>query len=187
MLGCPACRRGDGVAELSTVQLVILIASLAAVGILTAAFLYLAIRRQQSQNIVAPAPAAPVQVDTIVQDTAIQAMSARLASVEGRIGSIAATMEGVAVLTQRVAAIETNMPAVQEAYEKYADQIGRADKRDTERQRRWNKSAGDQSAGDAAAALTGAAGAAGGTPSPTQPAAPPNSQARPGILGGGRG
>lgn len=186
MLGLPACRRGDWIAELTTVQLIIFTSSLAAVGILTAVFLYLGIRRQQSRHIDTPAPVAPSTVDTIVTDSAIQAMSARLAGVEGQIATMAASLQGVAVLQQRVASIETNMPAVQEAYEKYADQIGRADKRDTERQRRYDKTSG-QSAGEAAAALTGAAGAAGGTPSPTQPAAPTNSMPRPGILGGGRG
>lgn len=149
-------------------------------------FLWHLARRQQSQVIDTVPAADRPPVDSLIQDQAIQALSARLASVEGRIGVIAATLESVAVLNGRVAAIETNMPAVQEAYEKYADQISRADKRDTERARRNMKDQG-MSAGEAAAALTGGAGA-GGTP-PTQPAPPQNNKTpRPGVIGrGGRG
>jgi len=168
-----------------TPELVTIVSALTLIIIVMGVFLWRAAGRQQSQPIDTPLPVRAEPLDTIVQDTAIQAMSARLASVEGRIGTIAATMEGIAVLQQRVAAIEVNMPAVQDAYEKYADQISRADKRNTERQRRTEKLQG-QSAGDAAAALTGAA-VDGGNLQPTQAVAPTNQvQKRPGILGGAK-
>jgi len=141
-------------------------------------------RRQQTQVISPPAPPTPA-LDTRIEDTALQSLSSRLAVIEGRIGTISATLEGVQVLQQRVASIETNMPAAQEAMEKYADSITRADKRDTERQRRFEKTSG-QTAGDAAAALMGAT-----TDEPARIVAPQNNDAagnRPGILGqGGRG
>jgi len=128
-------------------------------------------------------PRAPI--DTTIQDTALQSLSSRLAVAEGRIGAMAATLEGVHVLQQRVASMETNMPAAQEAMEKYADSITRADKRDTERQRRFEKTSGP-TAGDAAAALTADVEA------PTTPLGPApaenNGGKRAGILGqGGRG
>lgn len=175
---------------MSTLQLVLVTSIPAAAIVMAALFLYLAAGRRQSQVIDTVPPADRPAVDSTIQDNAIQAMSARLASVEGRIGVIAATLEGVTVLTGRVAAIETNMPAIQEAYERYADQIGRADKRDTERARRTMKDQG-MTAGEAAAALTGAAGV-GGNPPPTQPAAPTKTngprQSRAGVIGrGGRG
>ncbi len=150
-------------------------------GVILALILVRSPRRQQTQDTSPPAPLTP-PIDTVIQDTALQSLSSRLAVVEGRIGAIAATLEGVHILQQRVAAIETNMPAAQEAMEKYADSITRADKRDTERQRRHEKVQG-QTAGEAAAALSGAVEH---IPAPT---APQNNDAgRPGILGhGGRG
>ena len=152
---------------------------------LAAVFLWIVIRRRQRQpERPLEAPQSPPQ-DFGIQDTAIQSLSARLAAIEGRIGGLAATLEGVPVLQQRMAAIETHMPALQEAYEKYADQISRADKRETERTRRNKKDQGI-SAGEAAAALTGEADA-GGTLQPTQSASPPSNTSRAGILGqGGR-
>ncbi len=177
-------RRPLGLPErrLSLLEIILITCIPVAMIVMTAFFFWIWPRRQQSRHIDTPPPFRPDLVDTVVQDTAIQAMSARLASVEGRIGTIAATMEGMAVLQQRVAAMETNMPALQDAYEKYADQISRADKRNTERQRRSEKSQG-QSAGEAAAALTGVA-ADGVTPPSIQAATSTNQlQSRAGILG----
>jgi len=164
-------------------EIAALAALCASLGLILATLGWSYARRQQTQVISPPVPETPA-LDTRIEDTAIQSLSSRLAVLEGRIGTIAATLEGVHVLTQRVASIETNMPAAQEAMEKYADSITRADKRDTERQRRFEKTSG-QTAGDAAAALTGAA-----TDEPARVVAPPenNGGSRAGILGqGGRG
>ncbi len=154
----------------------------ALLGVILALILTRVPRSQLSQDRGLPVPPTPI-LDTRIEDTALQSLSARLAVVEGRIGTIAATLEGVHILTQRVASIETNMPAAQEAMEKYADSITRADKRDTERLRRFEKTSG-QTAGEAAAALQGAA-------SPDAETAPQNNETggkRAGILGqGGRG
>jgi len=168
--------------------LIVAIAGLCALGglILTLIQLHDA-RSQQTQDIGPSVPSTP-PLDTRIEDTAIQSLSSRLAVLEGRIGTIAATLEGVHVLTQRVASIETNMPAAQEAMEKYADSITRADKRDTERQRRFEKTSG-QTAGEAAAGQFGVVD----EPAPTFPLGPDpkaknNDTARAGILGqGGRG
>jgi len=162
-------------------EIVALAALCASLGIVLATLGWSHARRQQSQVKVSLAPSIPA-IDTAIQDTALQSLSSRLAVAEGRIGAMAATLEGVHILQQRVASMETNMPAAQEAMEKYADSITRADKRDTERLRRFEKTSG-QTAGDAAAALTGAA-----EPTP-EPAAPENNGGkRAGILGqGGRG
>ena len=149
-------------------------------------FLWRVARRQQTQVTGPPAPPAAV-LDPLGTDSLIQSISQRLAATEGRLGSVAAQLEGVAILQQRVASLEVNMPAVQEAFSTYADQVARADKRDTERQRRTDKDAEKfQTAGDAAAGLLGAAGA-GGNPTLTQPAAPqpPNGRRRTGLVGSG--
>lgn len=140
-------------------------------------------RSQQTQVTAPPAPPTPA-LDTRIEDSALQSLSSRLAVIEGRIGTISATLEGVHVLQQRVAAMETNMPAAQEAMEKYADSITRADKRDTERVRRFEKTQGT-TAGEAAAALTSSA-----TDEPARVVEPQNNNGgkRAGILGqGGRG
>jgi len=165
-------------------EIVALVALVACAGVILALILTRTPRSQQTQDTSPPAPSTPA-LDTAIQDTAIQSLSSRLAAIEGRIGAIAATLDGFHVLQQRVAAIETNMPALQEAYEKYADSISRADKRDTERQRRYEKVQG-QTAGDAAAALTSEAEA---PTTPLGPASPINNDGkRIGILGhGGRG
>lgn len=167
---------------MSPLELTLLTAIPTAAIIVAAVFLWTAARRRQSQVTSHLQPVERAPVDRTIEDTAIQSLSSRLAVIEGRIGSIAATLEGVHVLQQRVAGIETAMPAVQEAYEKYADQISRADKRDTERLRRTEKMQG-QTAGEAAAALSGVAEAGG--PLPTQSATPQNEKI-PGVLGGGR-
>jgi len=165
-------------------EIVALVALVACLGVILALVLTRSPRRQQTQDISPPVPPTP-PLDTAIQDTAIQSLSSRLAAIEGRIGAIAATLDGFHVLQQRVAAIETNMPALQEAYEKYADSINRADKRDTERLRRHEKMQG-QTAGEAAAALSSETEA---PTTPLGPVSPINSDGkRIGILGhGGRG
>jgi len=150
-------------------------------------FLWTSARRRQTQVIGPPAPTA-VLTDPTGLDSLLQSMSARVAAVEGRLGSVAAELQGVAILQQRLAAVEAAMPSLQEAYEKYGDQVARADKRTTERERR-NKAddAKFQTAGEAAGALLGAGGAGGETPALTQPPVPQNG-GRPGVMGrGGRG
>lgn len=166
------------------IEIVALGALLALLGVILALILTRAPRSQQTQVTVPPAPLTPA-LDTRIEDTALQSLSSRLAVLEGRIGTIAATLEGVHILTQRVASIETNMPAAQEAMEKYADSITRADKRDTERQRRFDKTQGT-TAGEAAAALTSEVEA---PTYPLGPTSPKNDDGkRAGILGqGGRG
>ncbi len=152
--------------------------------ILATVFLWMSARRRQTRVVSPPAPQ-PTLSDPTGLDALLTSMSGRVAAVEGRLGAVAAELQGVAILQQRLAAIEASMPSMQEAYEKYGDQVARADKRATERDRVEKKTAGFQTAGEAAA-LMGAAGN-GGEPALTQPAAPTNG-GRPGVRGsGGRG
>lgn len=154
--------------------------------IVMAYFLTSPARHRQSQvNDPVQQPAVP-PVDVTIHDTAIQSLSARLAAIEGRIGTLSATLEGLPILQSQVAAMQTNMPSLQSAYEQYADQIARADKRDTERDRRSQKTQA-QTAGEAAAALTGVVGPGEETFEATHPATPQLS-GRSGVIGqGGRG
>ncbi len=147
-------------------------------------FLWAAARRRQTQVVGPPAPQAAL-TDPTGLDSLLQSMSGRVAAVEGRLGAVAAELQGVALLQQRLAAVEASMPSLQEAYEKYGDQVARADKRTTERERR-NKAddAKFQTAGDAAAVLSGAGGAGGETPALTQPPVPQNG-GRAGVVGSG--
>jgi len=166
----------------TSVQMLALVLPTVAV-ILATVFLWAAARRRQSQfrsePVVETTPADPTTLDSL-----LSSMSQRLAATEGRLGAMAAELQSVAILNQRIAAIETNMPGMQEAYEKYSDSINRADKRATERARVETKSQGFQTAGEAAG-LLGAAGA-GGEPALTQPAASqPTNNKRPGLLGSG--
>lgn len=143
--------------------------------------------RQQTQvtGPVVPAGAsAGIEAIARVDESAFMLLSQRLAAVEGRLGPIAASLDAVAVLNQRVAAMEANMPSVQQAMEHYSDAINRADKRDTERARRTKKTSQDsQTAGEAAADLMGAPGAGGETPPLTQPGASTNNGDKPPMAG----
>jgi len=154
--------------------------------VLTGLFLWRVAARRQSQVVGPPAPVATL-TDPTGLDSLLQSMSGRVAAVEGRLGSVAAELQQVAIMQTRLAAIEAAMPSLQEAYEKYGDQVARADKRATERDRVEKKStASFQTAGDAVADLIGGAGGR-GEPALTQLAPPPNT-VRAGVLGsGGRG
>jgi len=155
--------------------------------ILATVFLWLRARPRQSRLVGPPAPQATL-TDPTGLDSLLQSMSGRVAAVEGRLGSVAAELTQVALLQTRVAAIEAAMPSLQEAYEKYGDQVARADKRATERDRVERKTADKfQTAGEAADLIGGAG--AGGIPAPTQLAPPTtNNGGRPGVVGsGGRG
>ena len=173
---------------MSTFQIVSVCILSATCIMLVAVFLWHVARRRQSQFGASPAPQ-PTLTDPTGLDGLLQSMSGRVAAVEGRLGAVAAELQGVAILQQRLAAVEAAMPSMQEAYEKYGDQVARADKRATERDRVEKKTAQSfQTAGEAAADL-GAAGA-GGIPTLTQPAAPPTppNGKYPGVVGsGGRG
>jgi len=169
----------------TSLQVIALVLPTVAV-ILATVFLYLAARRRQL-HVDGPPAAHAALSDTTALDAVLSSMSQRLAATEGRLGQVAAELQAVSILNSRVAAIESNMPGMQEAYEKYSDSVNRADKRATERQRVELQSAEKsfQTAGDAAAALMGADGA-GGTPTLTQPSAPTERMA--GLVGsGGRG
>jgi len=120
--------------------------------ILATVFLSIAAARRQSRVVSPPAPQ-PTLSDPTGLDALLTSMSGRVAAVEGRLGAVAAELQGVAILQQRLAAIEASMPSLQEAYEKYGDQVARADKRATERDRVEKKSAGFQTAGEAAALI----------------------------------
>jgi len=167
----------------TSVQLIALVLPTVAV-ILATVFLWLAARRRQTQ-VGSPPAAEATPADPTTLDSLLSSMSQRLAATEGRLGAMAAELQQVAILNSRVAAIETNMPGMQEAYEKYSDSINRADKRATERARVETKSQGFQTAGEAASDLLGVAGT-GGDPASTQPAAPqPTNNRRAGLLGSG--
>jgi len=175
-------RVGAGASEshVSTFQIVLATVLPTVAVILATVFLWLAARRRQT-GVVAPLPPT-TPADPTTLDSLMQSMSQRLAAAEGRMGVIAAELQAVAILNQRVSAIEANMPNLQEAMEKYSDSVNRADKRATERARVETKTQGFQTAGEAAG-LLGAAGA-GGEPALTQPVAPTNNR-RAGLLGSG--
>jgi len=187
LLGYWRVGAGASGANVSTsVQVIALVLPTVAV-IVATVFLSIAAARRQSRVVVPPAPT-PAPSDPNTLDSVLLSMSGRVAAVEGRLGALAAELTGVTILQQRVAAMEASMPSMQEAYEKYGDQVARADKRATERDRVERKTeAGFQSAGEAAA-LIGAAGN-GGEPALTHPAAPQNgTPGVPGVVGsGGRG
>jgi len=170
----------------TSVQVIALVLPTVAV-ILATVFLWLSAARRQSRVVSPPAPqAAPLDPHGL--DSLLQSMSGRVAAVEGRLGAVAAELQGVAVLQSRMAAIEASMPSMQEAYEKYGDQVARADKRATERDRVERKTqASFQSAGEAADLLGGTGN--GGEPALTHPVPPQNGAAGvPGVVGsGGRG
>jgi len=159
-------------------------AALVTVIIGCASWVYLRGPQRQQTGVKGPQdPPETVPVPPPPMGPLIEAFSQRLAASEGRVNAMAAQLEGLHVLQQRVSAIEANMPAVQEAYEKYADQVSRADKRNTERQRRSDKTSGP-TAGEAAAAMT-----TGEPPAPTTPLGPfPTNGAglRPWVLGGAK-
>jgi len=182
-----ACRRGEiWSLSLTNLQIIMLVLPTVAV-ILAAVFLWTVARRQQTRVESDPLPqAAPLDPHGL--DSLLQSMSGRVAAVEGRLGAVAAELQGVAILQQRLAAVEASMPSVQEAYEKYGDQVARADKRATERHRVEEKTASSfQTAGDAAALI--GAGGNGGEPALTQPPASQNARSGfSGVVGsGGRG
>jgi len=158
-------------------------------------FLILQVRASRRLHAVllrAPVPsesAVAIPPEVGVSDALIASLSQRLAATEGRLGTIAAQLEGIPQLQTRVASLETLMPSVQSAMEKYADVIHKADRRDTERARREDTAANKEqpTAGEAAAALVAVPGAGGETPPLTQPGAA-NNKSMPWLRGsGGRG
>jgi len=171
----------------ATMQLIALVVPSVLV-IVSALFLWSVARRRQTQvgGPPGPDPTAPAPTDIA---PLIQTLSARLAAVEGQLVQQTAGLQAIATLQSRVAALEVLMPSVQEAFEKYADQTARADKRNTERLRRSEKEESKfQTAGDAAAGLLDVAGGGGNEPLPAQPAASQNNGKRVGVVGsGGRG
>jgi len=165
----------------STYQIVELAIVTACSLFLLAFFLWRHAERQQTQVVGPPAPP-PIPTDPNGLDSLLQSMSARVAALEGRLGTVAAELQGVAILQQRLAAVEASMPSMQEAYEKYADSTARADKRATERARVEQKTQHSfQTAGEAAELIGGAG--AGGNPAPTQTA--PSQNNRAGVVGSG--
>jgi len=189
LVACPAgvllrCWRvGGGMKGLSvsTYQIIELTIVTACSLILLAVFLWRHAGRQQAEVISPPAPPPP-PLDPNGLDSLLQSMSARVAALEGRLGAVAAELTQVALLQTRLAAVEASMPSMQEAYEKYGDQVARADKRATERHRVEEKTAASfQTAGDAAELIAGAG--AGGNPAPTQLAPAQNNRA--GVVGSG--
>jgi len=93
-------------------------------------------------------------------DVVLQTMAARVGVVEADTRMIATQLASVNELQARMVALEAAMPSIQTAYESYADQIARTDKRDTERVRRTEKVAEKneaKTAGELAAEMTGIA------------------------------
>jgi len=122
-----------------------------------------------------------VTPDIEAGDVVLRSMSARISALEGRLPALAGALDSFTTLATRLSAIETAMPGIQEAYEKYADAVNRADKRDTERARKEGNTRGReqaQTAGDAAAAL-------GLVNPPTQAELEPAAARLPGLVGNG--
>lgn len=90
-----------------------------------------------------PEPAPTVSDD---RSATIGALSERISALEGQVPNLRAGIDGFAALAQRVTAVEAHMPGLQDAYETYADSLNRKDKRDTERERRAGKTAGETAA-----------------------------------------
>lgn len=124
--------------------------------------IYLMVRAPRQQTGVVSDPLTSVAVPAHQpMDVVLQTMAARLGVVEADTRMIATQLASVNELQARMVALEAAMPSIQTAYESYADQISRTDKRDTERVRRTEKVAEKQealTAGEVAAEMTAIAG-----------------------------
>jgi len=180
MLGSGRAGGGNSEQPLSTSLQIVALVVPSLIIVVIGLFLLSVARRRQTQ---VASPPDPTDLSPL-----IQTFSTRLAAAEGQVVNLVAGLQSIASLQARVGALEVLMPSVQEAFEKYADQTARADKRDTERVRRADQEEKKfQTAGDAAASLAGVVGGGGTEPLPAQPAASQNN-GRAGVLGsGGRG
>lgn len=116
--------------------------------------------RSQQTGVVSDTLATATPTPHQPMDVVLQTMAARLGVVEADTRLIATQLGQVNELHAKMVALEAAMPSVQAAYESYADQIARTDKRDTERVRRTEKveeKRQTQTAGEAAAAMIGTA------------------------------
>jgi len=134
---------------------------------------------------VEPAPESPAVTE--IRESAIAILSGRVAALEGTLTQISASLGLVAVLEQRIASIEVNLPSMQEALTKYYDVIDRADKRSTERVRKQGvMQERERTAGETASDMLDGVGATGGNPAATQPAPSQNDNGRrAGVVGSG--
>lgn len=148
------------------------------------------LRPQQQPQVtvekVEPTPESPAVTE--IRESAIAILSGRVAALEGTLTQISASLGLVAVLEQRIASIEVNLPSMQEALTKYYDVIDRQDKRSIERARKQGvASEKERTAGQAASDMLGGMGA-GGEPAATQPMPPQNQNdngRRAGVVGSG--
>jgi len=116
---------------------------------------------------VPPAPPEPV----ITDDATIRNFSSRLAAVEGALPNLKSAIESFESLARRITALETEIPGLADAWERFSDSMDRKDKRDGERDRRGRKKE-VQLAGDAAQEFLGPLGSGTGAPGVTPPGVP---------------
>jgi len=129
---------------------------------------------------------APSGVDT----TVLQALSERLAIIEGRYNALVPVIEGYGGVQARMSALEAHIPSVIDVTEKLGQTVLNADKRSAERTRRASKKDGEEGEMTVDAAL--AAQQMGQAANPAQASQPPALQRplerRAGVVGqGGNG
>jgi len=112
-------------------------------------------------------------------EAVVLALSQRIAAVEGQLPGLADGLRGFVQLGNRLSLLESQMPSVQEALEKYTDAVQRSDKRVTERGRRSDKTRERQTAADAVSEMMPE------IPAPVDPNANPGPNKRAGVLGQG--
>jgi len=74
----------------------------------------------------------------LVDSSAIQILSERLALIEGRIPAMQQILDGYAAVTVRLGELEANLPHLADAYSKFSQMVLNQEKRANEKQRRTN-------------------------------------------------
>ncbi len=139
-------------------------------------YLAVAARPQKAPTV----PTSPL-ADLPGQDVVIRVLSERISALEGRLPQLVVAIESASALAARLGQLEASMPSLLDAYERYGDQVARADKRDTERHRKNESDAvRKKSALDTAMDM----GIPVTVPPPPNGATQPSSRV-PGILGSG--
>jgi len=77
----------------------------------------------------------PSNIDT----TVLSVLSERLAVIEGRLPALQAALDGYGGMSTRIATLEGLLPNLADAYDKFSQNLGNAEKRRSERERRQDK------------------------------------------------
>jgi len=83
---------------------------------------------------------------SIDETNVIQALSHRLAVLEGQLPNLQVTIDNFGALAARTTALESQLPSIADAHEAFVDSMDRKAKRDNARDVRAGKTAGDAAA-----------------------------------------